>query len=192
MADRVKTAELARILGISRQRVNELSRKGKLTRGTDGGWDPDKARAELGRTLEDQQERRSKVETPRSKVERGFPVREKVERAFPPRDPETVDLPMSGSTHDIFNRARAAKEIAIAKERQLQLRRRQGELLEAAEVELAWTRKLTSFKNRLLGLPDKMASRLAACSDVLECRALLDGELRSVLNALSENKADAE
>jgi hypothetical protein len=182
MADRVKTAELARILGISRQRVNELSRKGKLTRGTDGGWDPDKARAELGRTLEDQQERRSKVETPRSKVE----------RAFPPRDPETVDLPMSGSTHDIFNRARAAKEIAIAKERQLQLRRRQGELLEAAEVELAWTRKLTSFKNRLLGLPDKMASRLAACSDVLECRALLDGELRSVLNALSENKADAE
>ena len=100
-------------------------------------------------------------------------------------------IPMSGSMHDIFNRARAAKEIAIAKERQLDLRRRQGELLEASEVEQAWTRKLTSFKNRLLGIPDKIASRLAVCSDALECRALLDGELRVALNTLSENEADA-
>ena len=30
MADRVKTGELAKVLGISRQRVNELSRKGNL------------------------------------------------------------------------------------------------------------------------------------------------------------------
>ena len=181
MADRVKTAELARILGISRQRVNELSRKGKLTRGADGRWDPDKARAELGRTLEDQQERRSKVETPRSKVE----------RAFPPREPDPDGLPMSGSTHDIFNRARAAKEIAIAKERQLDLRRRQGELLEAAEVESVWTQALTAFKNRLLSLPDKLAPKMAACSNVLECRAMIDREVRKVLLALSETKADA-
>ena len=37
---------------------------------------------------------------------------------------------MTGSTHEIFNRARAAREIAMAKERQLELRKRQGELLE--------------------------------------------------------------
>ena len=181
MADRVKTAELARILGISRQRVNELSRKGKLTRGADGRWDPDKARTELGRTLEDQQERRSKVETPRSKVERGFP----------PREPDPDDLPMSGSTHDIFNRARAAKEIAIAKERQLDLRRRQGELLEAREVEQAWTQKLTSFKNRLLAIPDRLAQKLAAITEDREIRAILDGEIKAALQALIEKKADA-
>jgi DeoR/GlpR family transcriptional regulator of sugar metabolism len=50
MADRVKTGELAKVLGISRQRVNELSRKGKLTRSADGKWDPDRARSELKRT----------------------------------------------------------------------------------------------------------------------------------------------
>jgi hypothetical protein len=181
MAGRVKTAELAKMLGISRQRVNELSRKGKLTRGADGKWDPDGARAELGRTLDDQQERRSKVETPRSKVE----------RPFPPREPDPDGLPMTGSTHEIFNRARAAREIAMAKERQLELRKRQGELLEASEVESVWTQALTSFKNRLLSLPDKLAPKVAACPSVLECRAMIDQEVRKVLIALSETKADA-
>jgi hypothetical protein len=180
-AEKINTTELARRLGISRQRVNELSRKGKLTRGPDGKWDPDKAHAELGRTLDSQQERRAKVETPRSKVERGFPLRE----------PDPDGLPMTGSTHEMFNRARAAKEIAIAKERQLDLRLRQGELLEASEVERVWTEALTSFKNRLLSLPDKLAPKMAACSNVLECRAIMDQEVRKVLSALSESKPDA-
>ena len=181
MADRVKTGELAKALGISRQRVNELSRKGKLTRSADGKWDPDRARSELKRTLDEQQERRSKVETPRSKVERPFPLRE----------PDPDGLPMTGSTHDLFNRARAAREITMARERQLELRKRQGELLEAAEVESAWTQALTSFKNRLLSLPDKLAPKMAACSSILECRAMIDQEVRKVLTALSETKAGA-
>ena len=174
MAGRVKTAELAKMLGISRQRVNELSRKGKLTRSADGKWDPDRARSELKRTLDDRQERQSKVE-----------------RAFPPREPDPGGLPMTESTHEVFNRARAAREIAMAKERQLALRKLQGELLEAAEVESAWTQTLTSFKNRLLSLPDKLAPKMAACSSILECRAMIDQEVRKVLIALSETKAKA-
>jgi DNA polymerase sigma len=80
----------------------------------------------------------------------------------------------------------------MAKERQLELRKRQGELLEASEVESVWTQALTSFKNRLLSLPDKLAPRVAACPNVLECRAMIDQEVRKVLIALSETKADAE
>ena len=79
----------------------------------------------------------------------------------------------------------------MAKERQLELRKRQGELLEAAEVELTWTRALTSFKNRLLSLPDKLAPKMAACPSVLECRAMIDQEVRKVLTALSETKTEA-
>jgi len=184
-SEKIGTKELAKQLGISRQRVNQLARLGKLTRGSDGKWDADRAKTELDRTLDSQQERRAKVESGKRKVESGKGFHSQA------KDGEMDGIPMSGSTHDIFNRARAAKEIAIAKERQLDLRRRQGELLEASEVEQAWTRKLTSFKNRLLGIPDKIASRLAVCSDVLECRALLDGELRVVLNTLSENETDA-
>jgi hypothetical protein len=111
------------------------------------------------------------------------------QRAEPSTDPD--GLPMTGSTREIFNRARAAREIAMANERQLELRKRQGELLEASEVELAWTQALTSFKNRLLSLPDKLAPKMAACSSVLECRAMIDQEIRKVLIALSKTKADA-
>jgi len=121
------------------------------------------------------------VETPRSKVE----------RAFPPREPDPDGLPATGSTHEMFNRARAAREVAMAKERQLDLRKRQGELLEASEIESAWTQALTSFKNRLLSLPDKLAPRMAACPSVLECRAMIDQEVRKVLTALSETKTEA-
>ena len=95
------------------------------------------------------------------------------------------------TTHDLFNRARAAKEIALAKERQLDLRRREGELLEAREVEQACTQKLTSFKNRLLAIPDRLAQKLAAISEDREIRAILDGEIKAALQALIEKKADA-
>ncbi len=177
MSNRIGTGELAKKLGISRQRVNDLAREGKLTREPDGRWDPGRAMDELAKTLDGQQQRRAKVQ-PRA-----------IQHLPQPADSE--GLPMTGSAHEIFNRARAAKEVAIAKERQLDLRRRQGELLEASDVELAWTRKLTSFKERLLAIPDRLAQKLAAISEDREIRATLDSEIRMALQALIETKADA-
>ncbi len=55
MAERIRTGELAKRLGVSRQRVNDLAREGKLTRDPDGLWDPDKVRGEPSRTLSRQQ-----------------------------------------------------------------------------------------------------------------------------------------
>jgi hypothetical protein len=42
--------------------------------------------------------------------------------------------------------------------------------------------------HRLLLLPDKMAPRIAAISDVQECRAIVDYEIREALTALSEHQ----
>jgi hypothetical protein len=176
MSDRIGIGELAKRLGISRQRVNDLAREGKLTREPDGRWDPDRAMDELSKTLDSRHRRRAKVQ------QRG--VRQDS------RASESEGLPLTGSAHEIFNRARAAKEVAIAKERQLDLRHRQGELLEASEVELAWTRKLTAFKERLLAIPDRLAQKLAAIAEDREIRAILDGEIRMALKALIETKAD--
>jgi hypothetical protein len=97
----------------------------------------------------------------------------------------------SGNVHEIFNRARAAKEIALAKREQLELRRREEELLERREVEQLWTNMLTAFKNRLLLVPDKLAPKVAVCSDVLECRAIIEREIRNMLLVFSESKDDA-
>jgi len=185
MAERVGTGELAKRLGISRQRVSDLAKEGKLTREPDGQWDVARAMAELSRTLDNQQRRRVRL----AAVPQNSPAPVQVD--------ETGDFSLPGqtlsarTTHDLFNRARAAKEIALAKERQLDLRRREGELLEAREVERAWTQKLTSFKNRLLAIPDRLAQKLAAISEDREIRAVLDGEIKMALQALIEKKADA-
>jgi hypothetical protein len=170
----VSSTELAQILGISRQRVNELGRQQKITREPDGLWDLDKVRAQLGHTLDPQQT--SRVRTPQSRTQ-------------PEPDP---DLPpgAGANAHDLFNRARAAKEIAIAKEKQLELKKREGQLVEEADVERIRTKELTMFKNRLLLVPDKLATRVAASSDVAECRELIETELFGLLNDLSEAAID--
>ncbi len=174
---RVGSTELAKILGISRQRVNELGRRQKITREPDGLWDLDKVRAQLGQTLDAQQA--SRVRSPRGRTSGEF-------------DSEAMQMPSDGGTnaHDLFNRARAAKEIAIAKEKQLALRKIEGELLEAADVDRTWTAALTSFKNRLLLIPDRLAARLAATSSTIECREILYAEMLALLAGLSETKTD--
>jgi hypothetical protein len=171
----VGTTELANALGISRQRVNELGRMGKITREADGKWDLKKVHAQLGRRLDASQTRRARVRTPQPRA----------------TDVDPDGNGASGNVHEIFNRARAAKEIALAKREQLELRRREEELLERREVEQLWTTMLTAFKNRLLLAPDKLAPKVAVCSDVLECRAIIEREIRNMLLVFSESKDDA-
>ena len=48
----IGTGDLAKALGISRQRINELARKGKITREPDGMWELEKVRGEMARNLE--------------------------------------------------------------------------------------------------------------------------------------------
>ncbi len=166
---RVGSTELAKILGISRQRVNELGRRQKITREADGLWDLDKVRAQLGHTLDPQQA--SRVRTPRA-------------RAAAELDSEMP--PGAGSNaHELFNRARAAKEIALAKEKQLDLKRREGQLLEEEDVKRTRARELAMFRARLAPIPDRLAPRVAVCSDVAECRQLIEAELFGLLEVLS-------
>ncbi len=95
---------------------------------------------------------------------------------------------IGGNPYEVFNRARAAKELAVAREKQLDLRERQEELLEAADVERAWTDNMTRCASRILLVSDKLAPRLAAMTDVLEIRTLIDKEIRAALRALSETE----
>ena len=74
---------------------------------------------------------------------------------------------------------------------ELDLKVRRGELLEREEVERRWGALLTTFRNRMLLLPDKVAPRAAVLDSVLECRALLEREVKEALSALSEYEPNA-
>ncbi len=160
--------QLAPLVGMSHTMLNRQFARKKFKEEPGGGFDVDKVKAALARSADLSQPRQAG------------------------RDPAVPDeLGASGSAYEIFNRARAAKELAIAKERQLDLRKRQGELLEAEDVERTWSNATTRMVSRLLLVPDKLAPRVAAMGDVLEIRALIDGEIRAAIRALHEAETDA-
>jgi hypothetical protein len=55
----VSTPIIAKMLGISRQRVNELGRLGKIPREADGRWNPERVRVALEQNLDQRQRRAS-------------------------------------------------------------------------------------------------------------------------------------
>ena len=175
----VGSTELAKILGISRQRVNELGRLGKITRNADGSWDVATVTRQLGRNLDQQQQARARVPTSAA-------GRTRQEEVAPEREPVVP----GGNSHEIFNRARAAKELAIAKERQYALKRLEGQILEFDDVMQTWSKALTEFNNRLLYIPDRLARRVAASSDELECHQMIEAEMLALLNILRETRFD--
>lgn len=103
--------------------------------------------------------------------------------------------PPSGSrtaTAERLLRAQARDREHMAELREIRVRERRGELLEKAEVERVWSRSLTGFRNRALLLVDKLAPRVAVVDDVLECRVLIEREVREMLSALADYEEEGE
>jgi len=99
--------QLARHLGKSHTMLNRDLSRGKFRQEPGGGFDVEKVRATLARSGDPSQ--------------------------APRRDTALTDeLGMSGSAYEIFNRARAAKELTIAKERQLNIRNSSRRSLQAS------------------------------------------------------------
>jgi hypothetical protein len=164
--------KLAVELGISHTMLNRQLAKGKFQKETDGSFDVEKVRVALANNADISQ-----------------PSQRKNKNADPARSKEPEAAPENlngGNAYDLFNRARAVKEMAIAKEKQLDLKERQEELLDANEVERVWTEGMTAFNNRLLLISDKLAPKVAVCNNVLECRVMIETEIRETIRALSE------
>jgi len=163
--------KLAPLVGISHVMLSRHYARGKFKQEPGGGFDVDKVKAALARTADPAQPPR---------------------RPAAGRDTALSDeIGMSGTAYEIFNRARAASALTVARERQLNLKKRQGELLEEADVRQTWTATLVRFENRIRQIPDILAPRVAAMDDVLEIRALVAREIDAALRALYESETDA-
>jgi len=69
---------------------------------------------------------------------------------------------------------------------------RRGRLLEAADVEAAWTAVLALLRTRLLALPDGLAPQLHAAGSVGDTRAALRMALRGILEELAETDVEID
>ncbi len=92
------------------------------------------------------------------------------------------------SEGESIRRIRAAE----ARLKELQLAEQEGRLLPAEEVRRTWTGMILQVRNRFLALGDAICTQVAAESDVLKCRRLIDDEVKDALTALSQSDPETE
>ncbi len=171
MNETITTKELAGILGISVQRVNQLGRKGKIQREPDGGWNLVKVNASLHRNLDKRQTLRSLGQTRQSQGSSA--------------EGEEAN---AGSS---FSEAQRQREWLRVQREEIELRKRRREVVEAADVKAAWEDIVVKAQDRLLSLPGIVSVNLAAVNDPRECEEILNREIREALRGLIEYQPNA-
>ena len=118
------------------------------------------------------------------------PVEEVDERpaATPVGVSPRVDKPATeplGQTGASFGQARTIEMVFRAKLRRLEFETRQGKLIEAEAVRKTIADAVRSLRDGILGLPDRLATVLAAESDSKKVHVTLKSELSRELEALA-------
>ena len=160
----VTQAEFARRLGVSRQYVNRLVRMGKLE--LEGKkLDAAKSIAVLERLRDPARKRKADQEQP-------------VDELGPDLE-EEPDQPT-------FAEAKTMKEVYLARMARLKYEEEAGKLVPKADVESRAADIGMVVKQNLLSIPSRMMDELAIESDPREINAILERELRQVLEQLAE------
>ncbi len=100
-------------------------------------------------------------------------------------DDKPGDAP-SGRQPTTFAQARLAREVFSAKLKKLEYETRVGKLVPTDEVSIKWFTLGRQIRDRLLGMPSKLAPQLAAETDVRRVREILDAAITLALKGLAE------
>jgi hypothetical protein len=92
---------------------------------------------------------------------------------------------VSGATQ--YTKARAVREHFLARLAQLEFQERTGELVRASEVKIAAFNHSRMLRDRILAVPDRVASIVASESDAAKCHSILAEELRKALNEAADD-----
>lgn len=141
------TAELARLLGITQRRVQQLTEMKVVTRQPEGDFLLQEAIAEF--------------------------------YGFKYKTDEAVDYMAEKALHE-----KAKRELA-----EMEVRKRQRELFEAADIKEVMTNMLVNFRTQFLGLPDKMSPQLAN-RPAGKINALLNQEITAELVEVKDYAPD--
>jgi|SRR5271157_3075725 len=101
----------------------------------------------------------------------------------PPSRPAADSLPQAGGAS--FGQARTIEMVFRAKLRRLEFETKQGRLIEAEAVRKTIASAVRSLRDGILGLPDRLATVLAAESDAKKVHVTLKTELSRELEALA-------
>jgi hypothetical protein len=165
---RIKPAELARELGVSRQAINDLQKRGKLPRSDDGLVDVDLARHAIANRVRPSGKTAGALTAPP-----------------PPAGNGTFSGMQADAEQVSYMEAKRQRESAEAKIAQLKLRQMEGELVSIEKVRAASMRMARMLRDSVLGVPSRIAQTLASESDSHQIEQTLMASLRRALDDIA-------
>lgn len=167
---RVRKAELARRLDVTRQAVQDLVRRGVLSEDKDGMIDLELAKVALANRVR-----------PSAKTAKALDGQAALPAAPAPADGsiDTSSAPVS------YHVAKAMREAAEARMAQLKLAELRGELIRTEVVRAGMASILTSTRDRLMQLPARLAPVLAAETDQGKVHDLVRDEIHAALSQIA-------
>lgn len=149
-------SEYARHRGVSHQAVMRALKEGRITKETDGSIDPDKA----------DEQWQANTDFSRN----------------PDKTRRTVNGETAPASGPDYNVSRAVREAYTARLAKLEYEEKTGLLVKAETVKLQWFNTLRIVRDRMLQLPDRLASTFAAELDANKIKAAMDSEIRRILD----------
>lgn len=167
---RLTESGLARQLGVSRQAVHELVKRGVLSKDKDGLIDFELAKHALMNRVRPSGKTAASLQDPATPAAT--------------QTPETATEPEITSYH-VAKTLREAAEAQIAR---LKLAEMQGDVIQVSAVRATWAARIASARDALLQIPSRLAPVLAAETDLAAVTLLLEDEIRQALAELSREE----
>ena len=190
----VNQAEFARIVGVSKPYITKLVKTGKLKLNENGKLNLEESK----KILSSSKNPSFDANREHAQKQKGVPLKERVEKAQEARPPknEKTNLIDDDDTKDLdsesmykinilFNKARAAEKVALAKLRDIDVKIKKGELLEAETVKREAAEVGNLITQKLYNLVYKLAPLLVGVETQKQAKDILESEVEIVLEELN-------
>ena len=192
----VNQAEFARIVGVSKPYITKLVKTGKLKLNENGKLNLEESK----KILSSSKNPSFDANREHAQKQKGVPLKERVEKStaenIPKQEtPKTTnnDSEDLGNTvpndmfkiNILFNKARAAEKVALAKLRDIDVKIKQGELLEAEIVKREAAEVGNLITQKLYNMVYKLAPLLVDIETQKQAKDILESEVEIVLEELN-------
>ena len=190
----VNQAEFARIVGVSKPYITKLVKTGKLKLNENGKLNLEESK----KILSSSKNPSFDANREHAQKQKGVPLKERVEKAQEARPPknEKTNLIDDDDTKDLdsesmykinilFNKARAAEKVALAKLRDIDVKIKKGELLEAETVKREAAEVGNLITQKLYNMVYKLAPLLVGVETQKQAKDILESEVEIVLEELN-------
>ena len=197
----VNQAEFARNIGVSKPYITKLVKTGKLKLNENGKLNLEESK----KILSSSKNPSFDANREHAQKQKGVPLKERVEKStaenIPKQEtPKTTnnDSEDLGNTvpndmfkiNILFNKARAAEKVALAKLRDIDLKLKQGELLEAETVKREAAEVGNLITQKLYNMVYKLAPLLVGVETQKQAKDILESEVEIVLEELNRMSSE--